>query len=171
MLRRLYARRCFPCGLFHQSSLRYGHKHICRVCRALGQLFRSLAGATHCLPCFYPHSNGPRWARCKLGSDLKPRSITIVTDLGCWVLPSLRRSFERSSDNTQSPEQGGGCRACQKLPDICWPASGQLMSAPYVLQSGSVRSEIALPRWRVRFLVCPGLLRSLLGGHRRQAIA
>jgi hypothetical protein len=27
--------------------------------------------------------HGPHWARCKLGSDLKPRSITTVTDLGC----------------------------------------------------------------------------------------
>ena len=48
--------------------------------------------------------NGPRWARCKLGSDLKPRSITTVTDLGCWVLPSTVRSLkdrvsERSHPN------------------------------------------------------------------------
>jgi hypothetical protein len=49
------------------------------------------------LPCFYPHSHGPHWARCMLGSDLKPRSITSVTDLGCWVLPSLRRSLLRIS--------------------------------------------------------------------------
>jgi hypothetical protein len=46
------------------------------------------------LPCFYPHSHGPQWARCMLGSDLKPRSITTVTDLGCWVLPSTRRSLK-----------------------------------------------------------------------------
>ena len=38
--------------------------------------------------------NGPHWARCKLGSDLKPRSITTVTDLDCWVLPSGRRSLK-----------------------------------------------------------------------------
>src|SRR6516165_7542962 len=37
---------------------------------------------------------GPRWARCKLGSDLKPRSITMVMDLGCWVLPSRVRSLK-----------------------------------------------------------------------------
>jgi len=36
--------------------------------------------------------NGPLWARCKLGSDVKPRSVTMVTDLGCWVLPSNERS-------------------------------------------------------------------------------
>ena len=34
------------------------------------------------LPCFYPHSEWAALARCKLGSDLKPRSITQVTDLG-----------------------------------------------------------------------------------------
>ena len=27
--------------------------------------------------------NEPLWARCMLGSDLKPRPITTVTDLGC----------------------------------------------------------------------------------------
>jgi hypothetical protein len=36
------------------------------------------------LPAFYPHSDGPLWARCILGSDLKPRSITTMMDLGCW---------------------------------------------------------------------------------------
>ena len=34
------------------------------------------------LPCFYPHSGWAFWARCKLGFDRKPRSITTVTDLG-----------------------------------------------------------------------------------------
>jgi len=29
-----------------------------------------------------------------LGSDLKPRPITVVMDLGCWVLPSNRRSLK-----------------------------------------------------------------------------
>jgi hypothetical protein len=44
-----------------------------------------------------------------LGSDLKPGSITTVTDLGCWVLPSCERSLKDQSYQTQSPEQGGGC--------------------------------------------------------------
>ena len=73
------------------------------------------------LPCFYPHSHGPQWARCMLGSDLKPRSITTVTDLGCWVLPSLRRSLKDRSGLTQSPEQGGGCLCLPKLLKVCWP--------------------------------------------------
>ena len=34
------------------------------------------------LPAFYPHSDGPLRARCILGSDLKPRSITTMMDLG-----------------------------------------------------------------------------------------
>ena len=34
------------------------------------------------LPAFYPHSDGPLWARCILGSDLKPRSITTMMNLG-----------------------------------------------------------------------------------------
>jgi hypothetical protein len=41
--------------------------------------------------------NGPQWARCKLGSDLKPRSITKMTHLGCWALPSRRRSLKDRS--------------------------------------------------------------------------
>ena len=36
------------------------------------------------LPAFYPHSDGPLRAQCILGSDLKPRSITTMMDLGCW---------------------------------------------------------------------------------------
>ena len=38
--------------------------------------------------------NGPLWARCTLGSDLKPRPITVVMDLGCWALLSNRRSLK-----------------------------------------------------------------------------
>ena len=55
---------------------------------------------------------GPRWARCMLGSDLMPRSITAVTDLGLLGLQSTRRSH-RPAIETQSPEQGGGCRFVQ----------------------------------------------------------
>jgi hypothetical protein len=36
------------------------------------------------VPAFYPHSDEPLWARCILGSDLKPRSITTVMDLGLF---------------------------------------------------------------------------------------
>jgi hypothetical protein len=49
--------------------------------------------------------NGPRWARCKLGSDLKPRSITTVTDLGCWVLPSKARSLKDHSFKRSHPNK------------------------------------------------------------------
>jgi hypothetical protein len=28
--------------------------------------------------------NGPLWARCNLGSDFKPGSITVVMNPGCW---------------------------------------------------------------------------------------
>jgi hypothetical protein len=83
------------------------------------------------LPCFYPHSQmGRKWARCKLGSDLKPRPVTMmVTDLGCWVLPSLRRSLKGSVGQTQSPEHGGGCLRLTKLLDLCWPPRYQLTLA------------------------------------------
>ena len=49
--------------------------------------------------------NGPHWAWCKLGSDLKPRSITTVTDLGCWVLPSCRRSLKDQAAERSHPNK------------------------------------------------------------------
>jgi hypothetical protein len=42
-------------------------------------------------------SRGRPWARCILRSDLRPRSVTVVMDLGCWVLPSRRRSLKDHS--------------------------------------------------------------------------
>src|SRR5215469_12586115 len=44
-------------------------------------------------------------ARCKLGSDLKPSSITTVTDLGCWVLPSMRRSLQDQAVQRSHPNK------------------------------------------------------------------
>jgi hypothetical protein len=76
----------------HLHSAGYDHQHICRSSRSAFQ--------KSCRPPPIPCRasirtlNGPRWARCKLGSDLKPRSITTVTDLGCWVLPSTARSLK-----------------------------------------------------------------------------
>src|SRR5262249_30985970 len=58
------------------------------------QLSTSLAGATHRCRASIRTLQGHEAARCQLGSDLKPRSITKVTDLGCWVLPSMRRSLK-----------------------------------------------------------------------------
>src|SRR5215470_112618 len=62
---------------------------LIRVCQSLPR--KTCRRHPH-LPCFYPHS---KWAtsgpRCMLGFDLKPRSITAVTDLAanftaveCW---------------------------------------------------------------------------------------
>jgi hypothetical protein len=68
------------------------------MCRSARSAFPKFCWR-HPLLCraFYPDSHGPHWARCMLGSDLKPRSITTVTDLGCWVLLFLRRSLLRIS--------------------------------------------------------------------------
>jgi hypothetical protein len=81
------------------------------------------------LPCFYPHSDGPHWARCMLGSDLKPRSITTVTDLGCWVLPSLRRSLLRISGVYAVTRTRRWMSLLTKLLDVCWPPRNQLILA------------------------------------------
>ena len=92
--RRWQARRWFiVCSLSYHVFLQIPVTNL--YVDPLDPLSRSLAGATHCLPCFYPHSEWAAFAaRCKLGFDLKPRSITTVTDLGCWVLPSTRRSLK-----------------------------------------------------------------------------
>ena len=97
---------------------------------SLVPLSRNLTGTTHSFcRASIRTLHGPHWARCKLGSDLKPRSITTVTDLGCWVLPSCGRSFEDQSYQTQSPEQGGGFLCLPKLLEVCWPSRHQLMLA------------------------------------------
>jgi hypothetical protein len=61
------------------------------------------------LPGFYPHSDGPLRARCILGFDLKPRSITTMMDLGCWDAAIYRAISKGSGGLSQSSEQGGGC--------------------------------------------------------------
>jgi hypothetical protein len=47
-------------------------------------LLRSPSYATHSCLASIRTLCGRQWARCKLESDLKPRSITMVTDPGCW---------------------------------------------------------------------------------------
>src|SRR5215472_19108032 len=81
----------------------HDHQHICR---SLDQLSRIPVG-THPLLCraSIRTLNGPHWARCMLGSDLKPRSITTVTDLGCWVLPSCRRSLKDQAAERSHPNK------------------------------------------------------------------
>ena len=87
------------------------------------------------LPGFYPHSDGPLRARCRLGSDLKPRSITTMMDLGCWdaaIYPAISKG---SAGFSQSSEQGGGCHCQSTLEkqivsktnktDLCFPSTQQ----------------------------------------------
>ena len=45
---------------------------------------------------------------CMLEFDLKPRSVTTVTDLGCWVLPSLSRSLSDLASISSHPNKGCG---------------------------------------------------------------
>src|SRR4029077_15504650 len=59
-------------------------------------------------------------ARCKLGFDRKPRSITTVTELGLLGAAIYRAIFNRPAIETQSPEQGGGCRRSPNFPDNPW---------------------------------------------------
>jgi hypothetical protein len=46
------------------------------------------------LPGFYPHSEWAASGSVHVGVRPKPRPITMVIDLGCWALPSNRRSLK-----------------------------------------------------------------------------
>jgi hypothetical protein len=77
---------------------------------------RSLASATPLLcRASIRTLSRPRLARCKLGSDLKPRSITTVTDLGCWVLPSCGRSLKDQADFRSHPNKAVDFAAYQNF--------------------------------------------------------
>jgi hypothetical protein len=82
-----------------------GHFGRCSTRRSAFR--KSIAATTRCRASIRT-LNEPLWARCMLRSDFKPRSFTNGTNLGCWVLPSSYRSLDGPTDNTQSPEQGGG---------------------------------------------------------------
>jgi hypothetical protein len=112
------------------SSFRFGHRTFW-IRFEPSRSRKTLADATPPLPCFYPHSEwAASGARCKLGSDLIPRSITAVMNLGLLGLPSIARSLYRPALTTQSPEQGGGCRCLPNLLDRIWFSLHQLRSCP-----------------------------------------
>ena len=46
------------------------------------------------LPGFYPHSEWAAPGPVHVGVRSKPRPIIVVMDLGCWALPSNRRSLK-----------------------------------------------------------------------------
>ena len=101
-------------------------------------LRETLVDATHRCRASIRTLNGPFWARCKLGFDRKPRSITIVTNLGLLGAAIYRAILNRPAIETQSPEQGGGYRRLPKFPDNPWLWRHQLMSAPLVLPSTAI---------------------------------
>jgi len=63
--------------------------------------------------------NGPFRARCKLGFD-KPRSTTIVMNLGLLGAAIYRAILNRPAIETQSPEQGGGGRRLPNFSHNSW---------------------------------------------------
>jgi hypothetical protein len=81
---------------------------------------------------------GPSRPGASLGFDRKPRSITIVTNLGLLGAAIYRAVLNRPAIETQSPEQGGGCRRLPKFPDNPWLWRHQFMSAPLVLPSTAI---------------------------------
>ena len=103
---------------------------------ASNQVLReTLVESTHRCRASIRTLNGPFWTRCKLGFDRKPRSITIVTNLGLLGAAIYRAVLNRPAIETQSPEQGGGCRRLPNFPENPWFWRHQLMSAPLILPS------------------------------------
>ena len=124
-------------GIFHHHLLHFGHRTFHGS--ASNQVLReTLVDATHRGRASIRTLNGPFWARCKLGSVLKPRSITDVMNLGLLGAAIYRAILNRPAIETQSPEQGGGYRRLPKFPDNPWLWRHQLMSAPLVLPSTAI---------------------------------
>ena len=76
---------------------------------------------------------GRFWARCKLGSDLKPRSITTVTDLGLLGAAIYRAIFMDQQSKRSHPNKAVDVVACQTFQITLGFRRHQLMSAPLVL--------------------------------------
>src|SRR6516225_9599552 len=72
-------------------------------------------------------------ARCKLGFDLNTQVHHHRDEPGIVGAAIYRAVFNRPAIETQSPEQGGGCRRLPNFPDNPWFWRHQLMSAPLVL--------------------------------------
>ena len=118
-------------GIPNHHCFRFGHRTS--WIRFEPSLRETLVDSNHRCRASIRTLNGPFWARCKLGFDRKPRSITTVTNLGLLGAAIYRAIFNRPAIETQSPEQGGGCRRSPNFPDNPWLWRHQFMSAPLVL--------------------------------------
>src|SRR6266576_2880338 len=81
---------------------------------------------------------GPSGPGASWGSILSPGSITIVTNLGLLGAAIYRAVLNRPAIETQSLEQGGGCRRLPNFPDNPWLWRHRFMSAPLVLPSTAI---------------------------------
>src|SRR6266566_5564701 len=63
---------------------------------------------------------GRFWARCNLGSDHKSQVHRSRDRPGVVGAAIYRAILNRSAIETQSPEQGGGCRCLPNLQDRLW---------------------------------------------------
>lgn len=85
--------------------------------------------------------NGPLWARCTLGSDLKARSITVVMDLGMLGAAICRAISKGPAGFSQSPEQGGGCHFQSNLLETALIRADQQQVAFLGHHSNALRIE------------------------------
>src|SRR5207237_4904617 len=82
--------------------------------------------------------NGPLLGPVHFGVRSKPRSVTVVMNLGLLGLPSKSRSHGPAF-KTQSPEQGDGCRYLPNLLDSLpsltnrWESSSHFGVFPFLL--------------------------------------
>ena len=116
MLRRLYAHRCFPmcCSMHLHSPMTVTNLYV-----ELSISFPEVSPApTHRCRASIRTLNGPLLGPVQVGVRSKAQ-VHHDRDgpgiVGCCHLS--QRSFMDQALNTQSPEQGGGCRCLPKLPD------------------------------------------------------
>ena len=97
-----------------------------------------------------------------LGSDLKPRSITTVTDLGCWVLPSTWRSLKDHRVIRSHPNKAVDVFT-NKLLKVCFPLRDQLMLALLPPLASGMRLLGIGSAWVACFLTLAGYAASAVG--------
>jgi len=92
-------------GTYFQFSfvpyLKWQSSHRHNLIRSSATIAPEVVLTPPTLPAFYPHSDGPLWARCILGSDFKPRSITTMMDLGRWDA-AIYRAISKGSGGFRS---------------------------------------------------------------------
>jgi hypothetical protein len=117
-----YVSSAFSAAPSSAAKLRLGHSQSILFFIAVTEHHRSasnqvlretLVDASHRCRASIRTLNGPFWTRCKLGFDRKPRSITIVTNLGLLGAAIYRAVLNDQQSKRSHPNKAVGVVACQ----------------------------------------------------------